>query len=72
MDLSEFILQEALQKGIITKGRWNDSGWEVDEPEWRNALRFADKYHAEAGSTYIDKSHDIRSGKETPYNRFIQ
>lgn len=72
MDLSNLTLEEALQKGIITKGRWNDPEWEVDEPEWRNALKFAKKYHTEGGSTYIDKSVDIRSGKETPYIRFIQ
>ena len=41
MDLSNLTLEEALQKGIITKGRWNDSEWEVDEPEWRSALKFA-------------------------------
>ena len=72
MDLSDLTLEEALQKGIITKGRWNDPDWEVDEPEWRKALRFAEKYHAEAGSTYMDKSGNIRFGKETPYFKFIQ
>ncbi len=72
MDLSEMSLEQALQKGVITKSSWNSPDWEVIENEWRKALSFAKKHHAEAGSTYVDKSKEVRAGNETPYISYIQ
>ena len=72
MDLSKLTIDQALQAGVITHGKWNDSDWNIMEPEWKIALRLAEKYHLEAGNTYIDKSNNRLAGEKAPYIHFIK
>lgn len=43
--------------------KWNNyEEWEIDEPMWKKAINFANKYHTEAGQYRIGKD-----GKKIPY-----
>ena len=74
MDLSKLSYDEAIKKGVITRGSWNDDEWEVvDLAKWHRALDMAAKFHENAGSTFVDRSRNrLAGGKETPYIQLIQ
>ncbi len=73
MNFKDLTAEEALKRGVITRGKWNDEeNWEMAETLWRKALTVADHYHAMAKSMYTDKSKEIRTGIREPYIKFIQ
>ena len=37
MSLNDISLDEALSKGIITKGAWNSDYWDVSMPIWKKS-----------------------------------
>lgn len=73
MSFKKMSADEALEKGVITKGKWYEPDeWEYEEPDWRRALQMAGEYHKKAGHTYVDKTKELRSGEERPYVEYIQ
>jgi Guanosine polyphosphate pyrophosphohydrolases/synthetases len=66
-------MEEALEQGVITRGKWNDSeNWDMIEPLWKKALTTAERYHTMAKSMYTDKTKDHRTGIGESYIKFIQ
>ena len=72
MDLSRLSTEEALRLGVITRGSWNDEGWETfdsDREEYERVIDFARQKHSESGSVFVT---DIRTGTSVPYMTVIE